>query len=87
MADVETARHVGRAAVMVLLAVASEIREGAVLEAVWRQDQGRDAVSSLPGPIVEVFLGHLPPFQPARGQAEFERFVSHTALVDARRHG
>ena len=55
VADVDTSRHVGRAAVMVLLALASEIREGAVLEAVWRHDQGRDAVSRLPGPIVEVF--------------------------------
>lgn len=55
VADVDTSRRLGRAAVMVLLAVASEIREGAILEAVWRQDQGRDAVSRLPGPIVEVF--------------------------------
>lgn len=55
VADVDTARRLGRAAVMVLLAVASEIKEGAVLEAVWRQDQGRDAVSRLPGSIVEVF--------------------------------
>lgn len=55
VADVDTSRHVGRAAVMVLLAVASEIGEGAVLEAVWRHDQERDAVSRLPGPIVEVF--------------------------------
>jgi hypothetical protein len=40
--------------VVVLLAVAAEVT-GGVLEAVWRRDQGRDAVSSLPGAVVEVF--------------------------------
>jgi predicted kinase len=55
VADADDARRLGRAAVGVLLAVAAEMRGGAVLEAVWRRDQGRDAVSSLPGAVVEVF--------------------------------
>jgi len=55
VADVEDARRLGRAAMEVLLAVAAEARGGAVLEAVWRRDQGRGAVSSLPGAVVEVF--------------------------------
>jgi hypothetical protein len=42
VADVDDARRLGRAAVEVLLAV-------------WRRDQGRDEVSSLPGAVVEVF--------------------------------
>ena len=53
--DVESARQVGHAAVAVLLALAEEARGAAVLEAVWRHDQGRDRLSSLPGPVVEVF--------------------------------
>lgn len=53
--DLDGARRVGRAAMTVLLAVASEVRGGAVLDAVWRQDQGRDSVLSLPGAVVEVF--------------------------------
>lgn len=53
--DVDDARRLGQAAVVVLLAVAAEVAGGAVLEAVWRRDQGRDAVSSLPGALVEVF--------------------------------
>ncbi len=53
--DVESARQVGSAAVAVLLAVAAEARGGAVLEAVWRHDQGRDRLAGLPGPVVEVF--------------------------------
>jgi predicted kinase len=55
VADADDARRLGRAAVEVLLAVAAEVTGGAVLEAVWRRDQGRDAVSSLPGAVVEVF--------------------------------
>jgi predicted kinase len=55
VADVEDARRLGRAAMEVLLAVAAEARGGAVLEAVWRRDQGRGAVSSLPEAVVEVF--------------------------------
>jgi predicted kinase len=55
VADVDDARRLGRAAVEVLLAVAAEVTGGAVLEAVWRRDQGRDEVSSLPGAVVEVF--------------------------------
>jgi hypothetical protein len=55
VADADDARRLGRAAVVVLLAVAAEVTGGAVLEAVWRRDQGRDAVSSLPGAMVEVF--------------------------------
>ena len=55
VADVDDARLVGRAAVAVLLAVASEVGGGAILEAVWRSDQGRAAVSRLPGTRVEVF--------------------------------
>jgi predicted kinase len=54
VADADDARRLGRAAVEVLLAVAAEVTGGAVLEAVWR-DQGRDAVSSLHGVVVEVF--------------------------------
>lgn len=53
--DVDGARRDGRAAMSVLLALAREMRGGAVLDAVWRQDQGRDSVSSLPGAVVEVF--------------------------------
>jgi len=53
--DMDAARQVGRAAVAVLLTVAKEVRGGAVLEAVWRHDQGRDRLSSLSGPVVEVF--------------------------------
>lgn len=55
VADVDDARRLGRAAVEVLLAVAAEVTGGAVLEGVWRRDQGRDEVSSLPGAVVEVF--------------------------------
>ena len=55
VADVDDARRLGRAAVEVLLAVAAEVTGGALLEAVWRRDQGRDEVSSLPGAVVEVF--------------------------------
>jgi predicted kinase len=55
VADVEDARRLGRAAMEVLLAVAAEAKGSAVLEAVWRRDQGRDAVSRLPGVAVEVF--------------------------------
>ena len=55
VADVDDARRLGRAAVEILLAVAAEARGGVVLEAVWRRDQGRDAVSGLPGAVVEVF--------------------------------
>lgn len=53
--DVDDARQLGRAAVVAMLAVAAEVTGGAVLEAVWRRDQGRDAVSGLPGAVVEVF--------------------------------
>lgn len=53
--DEDGARRVGRAAMSVLLALAREMRGGTVLDAVWRQDQGRDSVSSLPGAVVEVF--------------------------------
>jgi predicted kinase len=53
VADVDDARRLGRAAVEVLLAVAVEVTGGAVLEAVWRRDQGRDEVSSLPGAVQE----------------------------------
>jgi predicted kinase len=55
MADVDVAREVGRAAMTVLLAVATKMRGGVVLEAVWRHDQGRDGLARLPGPVVEVF--------------------------------
>jgi predicted kinase len=55
VADADDARRLGRAAVVVLLAVAAEVTGGAVLDAVWRRDQGRDAVSNLPGAVVEVF--------------------------------
>jgi predicted kinase len=55
VADADDARRLGRAAVEVLLAVAAEVTGGAVLEAVWRRDLGRDEVSSLPGAVVEVF--------------------------------
>jgi predicted kinase len=53
--DVDVAREVGRAAMTVLLAVASEMRGGVVLEAVWRHDQGRDDLTTLSGPVVEIF--------------------------------
>jgi hypothetical protein len=53
--DVEGAKEVGRAAVAVLLAIAADVRGGAVLEAVWRHDQGRHGLSDLPGSVVEVF--------------------------------
>lgn len=55
VADVDDARQVGQAAMSVLLALAGEVKGGAVLDAAWRQDQGRDRVSSLPGAVVEVF--------------------------------
>ena len=55
VADADDARRLGQAAMAVLLAVAAEVTGGAVLEAVWRWDQGRDTVSSLPGAVVEVF--------------------------------
>jgi predicted kinase len=55
VSDADDARRLGRAAVEVLLAVAAEVTGGAVLEAVWRRNQGRDEVSSLPGAVVEVF--------------------------------
>jgi hypothetical protein len=55
VADVGAARHLGHAAVMAMLAVVSESRRGAVLEAVWRNDEGRNELSNLPGPVVEVF--------------------------------
>jgi predicted kinase len=54
-ADADVARELGRAAMTVLLAVASEMRGGVVLEAVWRHDQGRDGLTALPGPVVEIF--------------------------------
>ena len=55
VADVDDARRLGRAAVQVLLALSAEVTGGAVLEAVWRRDQGRDDVANLPGAVVEVF--------------------------------
>lgn len=55
MADVDVAREVGRAAMIVLLAVAPEMRGGVVLEAVWRYGQGRDGLTTLSGPVVEIF--------------------------------
>jgi chloramphenicol 3-O-phosphotransferase len=53
--DVEGAKQVGRTALVVLLAVADDVRGGAVLEAVWRHDQCRHRMSDLPGWVVEVF--------------------------------
>jgi hypothetical protein len=55
VAGVDEARQLGRAAVAVLLAIASGMSGGAILEAVWRSGQGREGVSGLPGTLVEVF--------------------------------
>jgi len=54
VSDTAAARRVGRAAVTVLLAVASEMRDGAVIESVWRDDEA-DGLLRLSGRVVEVF--------------------------------
>lgn len=54
VSDTAAARRVGRAAVTVLLAVASEMRGGAVIESVWRDDEA-DGLLRLSGRVVEVF--------------------------------
>jgi len=51
VSDTAAARRVGRAAVAVLLAVASEMRDGAVIESVWRDDEA-DGLLRLSGRVV-----------------------------------
>ena len=54
VSDTVAARRVGHAAVMVLLAVALEMRDGAVIESMWHDDEA-DGLLRLSGRVVEVF--------------------------------
>jgi predicted kinase len=51
----DDAASLGRAAMAVLVRIAAEITSGAVLDAVWREGQGRRELHELPGEIVELF--------------------------------
>jgi glucokinase len=51
----EDASSLGQAAMAVLLRIAAKVTSGAVLDAVWREGQGRLELTELPGEIVEVF--------------------------------
>jgi predicted kinase len=51
----DDAASLGRAAMAVLLRIAAETTSGAVLDAVWREGQGRLELGELPGEIVELF--------------------------------
>jgi 8-oxo-dGTP pyrophosphatase MutT (NUDIX family)/predicted kinase len=53
--DVEASRRVGRAAVVAMLAVASESPAGAVIESNFRRSVAAADLAGLPGPVVEVF--------------------------------
>ncbi|MFN2523453.1 MAG: AAA family ATPase [Mycobacteriales bacterium] len=53
--DVPTSRHVGRASVTALLAVAAANPAGAVLESAWHRSRASGELAALPGPVVEVF--------------------------------
>jgi predicted kinase len=52
--DVDTSRQLGRAAVAVLYAVATEVGHG-VLESPWHRKHAVNDLAALPGAIVEVF--------------------------------
>ncbi len=53
--DVEASRHLGRAAVEVMLAVAGDSPIGAVLESNFFRSKAAAPLATLPGPVVEVF--------------------------------
>ena len=53
--DVEGSRRIGRAAMEVLFALASESPAGAVLEANFHRTVSASSIGALPGPTVEVF--------------------------------
>lgn len=53
--DVETSRHLGRAAVQAMLAVAACSWPGAVIESNFYRSVARDDLRRLPGAIIEVF--------------------------------
>lgn len=53
--DVEASRHLGRAAVEVMLAVASDSPIGAVLESNFFRSKAAARLAALPGQVVEVF--------------------------------
>jgi predicted kinase len=51
----DDAASLGRAAMAVLFRIAAKTTSGAVLDAVWRQGQGRLELGELPGEVVELF--------------------------------
>ncbi|HVM15940.1 MAG TPA: hypothetical protein VM287_16645 [Egibacteraceae bacterium] len=53
--DVDTSRHVGRAAVAAALAVAADSPVGAVIESNFYRSVAADRLGSLPGAVIEVF--------------------------------
>lgn len=53
--DVEASRHLGQAAVAVMLAVATESPVGAVIESNFYRSVAGETIARLPGAIVEVF--------------------------------
>ena len=55
VADVETSRRLGAAAVAAMLAVAADSAVGAVLESVFFRSKAVADLAALPGPVVEVF--------------------------------
>jgi predicted kinase len=74
----EDAAAVGRTAMATLLRLAANTRSGAVLDAVWREGQGRYELRDLPGDVIEVFCSCPLSVMRARYAARSrpERYVS-----------
>ena len=53
--DLEASRHLGRAAVAAMLAVAADSPTGAVIESNFYRSVAVESLRSLPGPVMEVF--------------------------------
>jgi cytidylate kinase len=64
--DVAASRHVGRAAVVAMLAVAAESPIGAVIESNFHRTVALDELRALPGDVVEVFCRCEPALSIAR---------------------